>query len=438
MSRTSSFPVKRRSGFTLVELLVAMALILFIMSIVSVAFVDSTESFRLFRARAELSEKLRFITQTLRSDLRANHFENNRRLSDPDFWEQGPPRAGYLRVEQAVAGTGTSTMDGDTITTAGPTDKHVLMMTSFLQGQDYRGFHSVSDPSPAPNPSLLSLRNWLGANGFASDSRLETGNSYNSPDAEIAWFMGNSRPANMPAVTQYDFAKNSASFDRLDAGDLGVILYKLYRRVSPMLPCDPASAAEPGFDPTLLTRASAVPSTIGATIASNKRKFNGVSSQLDPNCDVPFRRFFARYMASNSVSGWKTAGFNSYLATDATTPGAAADYAVIADNVLSFSIEVWPEGAINFSSVQAAFGQSVFDTWCGRSADPNWGVNADFAAFTANNKPKWRDSTDPSCVPMTSFLANGLPKRLLAVRITIRLYDLNTKSTWQATVIEYL
>ncbi|MFM7112782.1 MAG: PilW family protein, partial [Planctomycetota bacterium] len=78
-----------RKGFTLVELLVAMALILFIMSIVSVAFVDSTESFRIFRARAELSEKLRFITQTLRADLRANHFENNRRLSDPDFWEVG-------------------------------------------------------------------------------------------------------------------------------------------------------------------------------------------------------------------------------------------------------------------------------------------------------------------------------------------------------------
>lgn len=246
----------------------------------------------------------------------------------------------------------------------------------------------------------------------------------------------------MPAVTQYDFAKNSASFDRLDAGDLGVNLYKLYRRVSPMLPCDPASAAEPGFDPTLLTRASAVPTAIGATIPSNKRKFNGVSSQLDPNCDVPFRRFFARYMASNTVGGWKTAGFNSYLATDATTPGAAVDYAVIADNVLSFSIEVWPEGATNFSSVQAAFGplsgQSVFDTWCGRLADPNWGVNADFASTNMAGVPKWRDAADANRVPMALNGPNGLPKRLLAVRITIRLYDLNTKSTWQATVIEYL
>jgi len=47
---------RMRRAFALVELLVAMALILFIMSIVSVVFGDATESFRIFRARAELSE----------------------------------------------------------------------------------------------------------------------------------------------------------------------------------------------------------------------------------------------------------------------------------------------------------------------------------------------------------------------------------------------
>ena len=440
MSRTyDRSRTKDRAGFTLVELLVAMALILFIMSIVSVAFVDSTESFRLFRARAELSEKLRFITQTLRTDLRANHFENNRRLSDPDFWEQGPPKAGYFRIEQFSQGTGTPTMDGDSILTAGPNDKHVLMLSSFLQGQDYRGFHSISDASLNP------LRNWLSANGFNSDSRLETGNSYNSPDAEVAWFLGGVRLSNMAAVTQYDFAKNAASFDRLDASDLGVTLFKLYRRVSPMLPCDPSAAPEPGFDPSGLNRVSVVAPSIAATVGSNKRRFNCVTSQMDPNVDVPVRRFSGRFMAANNtVTGWKSSSFNTYLSNDSVSPGAAADYAVIADNVLSFSVEVWPDGSNGFTDVRSGFGsslpggQAVFDTWCGRPVDPTWGVNADFASYTGNNKPKWRDVTDPSCVPMTSFLANGLPKRLLAVRITIRLYDLNTKSTWQATVIEYL
>ena len=54
----------KRHGFTIVELLVALALVLFIMSIISQVFVDSSEAFRNQRAKAELSEKLRFLTQT--------------------------------------------------------------------------------------------------------------------------------------------------------------------------------------------------------------------------------------------------------------------------------------------------------------------------------------------------------------------------------------
>lgn len=434
MSRIPCPSSGRRQGFTLVELLVAMALILFIMSIISVAFVDSTESFRLFRARAELSEKLRFITQTLRADLRANHFENNRRLSDPDFWAEGPPRAGYFRVEQLRSGTPILTMDNDPILSAIPDDKHALMFTSFLQGQDYKGFHSVSDASLSP------LRGWLETNGSRSDSRLETGNSYNSPDAEIGWFLGGVDTNTMPAVTQFDFAKNSASFDRLHAGDLGVTLYKLYRRVAPMLPCEiPSNSSPPTFNPSLLDRISVIPPAV--TVNTAKDRFNGITSQLDPNADVPSRRFFGRYMASNTVAGWKGANLNTRLLKDG---GAAADWAVVADNVLSFSIEIWPEGASGFTDVRSGFGsslaggQAVFDTWCGRPMDAGRGVNADFESITGNNMPKWRDRTDSSCVPMTAFMGNGLPRRLLAVRITIRLYDLNTKSTWQATVIEYL
>ena len=92
--------VKVRPAFTIIELLVALALVLFIMSIISQVFVDSSEAFRSMRAKAELSEKLRFLTQTIRADLRSNHFEANRRLSDSDFWSDGPPQVGYFRLEQ--------------------------------------------------------------------------------------------------------------------------------------------------------------------------------------------------------------------------------------------------------------------------------------------------------------------------------------------------
>ena len=145
-----------RQGFTLVELLVSMALILFIMSIISAVFVDSSESFRLFRGRMELSEKLRVITQTLRMDLRANHFGDGRKLSDNDFWDQGPPQIGYFRIEQKNPGFAVQSSDStDQIITALPSDGHALLFSSFLYGGDNRGYFSTALPSTLGNSSTL-------------------------------------------------------------------------------------------------------------------------------------------------------------------------------------------------------------------------------------------------------------------------------------------
>ena len=84
----------RRPAFTIIELMVALALVLFIMSIIAQVFGDASEAFRSQRAKAELSEKLRFLTQSIRADLRSRHFERGRRLSDPNFWQEGPPKSG--------------------------------------------------------------------------------------------------------------------------------------------------------------------------------------------------------------------------------------------------------------------------------------------------------------------------------------------------------
>jgi prepilin-type N-terminal cleavage/methylation domain-containing protein len=74
--------MRRRSGFTLVELLVSLALILFIMAILSEAFVQGLESFRKLRAMAELEQGMRTLEAILRRDLAANHFEGDKRLSE--------------------------------------------------------------------------------------------------------------------------------------------------------------------------------------------------------------------------------------------------------------------------------------------------------------------------------------------------------------------
>ena len=142
----------RQNGFTVVELLVALALVLFIMSIISQVFVDASEAFRSARSKAELTEKLRFITQTLRADLRSRHFENGRKLSDSDFWKVGPPKAGYFRIEHKTnlpeyapdGVTQISNSLGEPLISGNPTAGHVIAFTGFQNGQNANVFTPCS------------------------------------------------------------------------------------------------------------------------------------------------------------------------------------------------------------------------------------------------------------------------------------------------------
>src|SRR5207253_1534250 len=90
--------MRRRTAFTITELLVAMALIVFIMYILAEAFSAGSTAFRNLKAIGDMNEKLRSTGQILRSNLQRDHFEDKRRVSDPDFWKDGPPRAGFLRI----------------------------------------------------------------------------------------------------------------------------------------------------------------------------------------------------------------------------------------------------------------------------------------------------------------------------------------------------
>src|SRR6266568_1479648 len=97
--------MRRRQAFTLVEMLVALALIIFIMSILSEAFVQGLETFRQLKAIGDMNERLRTASTALRRDLNANHFEGRRRMSDPDFFFQGSPQQGFFRLYQGTAST---------------------------------------------------------------------------------------------------------------------------------------------------------------------------------------------------------------------------------------------------------------------------------------------------------------------------------------------
>ncbi len=94
---------KNRAGFTLVELMVAMALTLFIMIILSQAFVTGLETFVQLKAIGDMQANLRSAAVLLRDDLAQDHFEGRRRLSDVTL--QGGsqllaerPQAGFFAV----------------------------------------------------------------------------------------------------------------------------------------------------------------------------------------------------------------------------------------------------------------------------------------------------------------------------------------------------
>src|SRR5260221_9194054 len=71
-----------RAGLTLVEMLIALALSIFIMAIMSEAFVKGLEAFGQFKALSDLEQRLRTFANIIRRDLRAPHFENSKKLSE--------------------------------------------------------------------------------------------------------------------------------------------------------------------------------------------------------------------------------------------------------------------------------------------------------------------------------------------------------------------
>src|SRR5262245_10709072 len=98
--------MKRRQGFTITELLVSLALIIFIMLILTEAFSSGLETFRRLKAVGDMQEKMRSAMIVIRRDLVSDHFEDpsaktrlsdqNCNANDPTKWQ--PPAKGYFRI----------------------------------------------------------------------------------------------------------------------------------------------------------------------------------------------------------------------------------------------------------------------------------------------------------------------------------------------------
>jgi prepilin-type N-terminal cleavage/methylation domain-containing protein len=186
----------RRQGFTLVEMMVSLALVLFIMVILSQAFQAGLESFRLLKGIGDLEDNLRSVATILRRDLAADHFEGKRQISDESFWTVGPPREGFFRIwhgsPYALPGSpsyataanvmeATAISDPDHIGSSRATD-HMLHFSVKLRGNQPQDFVSATLPLDSPLfvvPSTFA--------NPAPDARYQTGSDYSSQWFEVIY-----------------------------------------------------------------------------------------------------------------------------------------------------------------------------------------------------------------------------------------------------------
>lgn len=162
---------RTRQGFTLVEMLVAMALTIFIMVIISQAFVAGLDTFRGLKAIGDMQASLRTGATALRDDLAADHFEAGRKLSDGNI-ASDRPREGYFFIRQGNPGNPPSTsvpegVDADGLPSVRAADQ-VIAFTTRLKGNKREHYLMSQDipfyvqPGGAPPPrrwSPLSISN---------------------------------------------------------------------------------------------------------------------------------------------------------------------------------------------------------------------------------------------------------------------------------------
>jgi hypothetical protein len=425
--------MRRRHAFTLVELLVAMALIILIMSVLSQAFIAATASVR---------------------DLAADHFEGRKRLSDPNFWNNGPPAEGFFRIWQGsltgIIDEGAdldNVLPGSKLLHSFRSTDHMLHFTVKLRGNLRSDFFSASVPATSStSPPLPALG--LGA----PDRRYQdTPNTYNAQWAEVEYFL---RPVPDATGKQQDSAGNPPS--------IPTPLFALYRRQQLAVPDNslvnpPVSWNAQSIADYLEVSSSPSPDVDPTTKLPNLH-FN---SPLD--LTMPVRRFGSSTSTLAGVPAFSDPllGRPTYKTMAEQSANAQAADLLLTD-VLSFDVRVLLAGGNDFvdlfdptvqDPLQGGYNNdnllyyspdrakrrltapAVFDTWSSVTDDtPNpygFDPKLNAVAWTFPNDPLGRT------IPLYQNAA-GQKISIKAIQITLRVWDFKTKQARQITIVQDL
>jgi prepilin-type N-terminal cleavage/methylation domain-containing protein len=428
--------MKHRQGFTLVELLVSMALIIFIMAILSQAFVAALTTFRNLKAEGDMAEKLRAVTQLLQRDLAADHFEGKKRLSNPNFWQDGPPQQGFFQIYHGSASslTGPNNFiegyDLDSVPPIYPlgigsyrSTDHALSFTVKLRGNQMGDFFSASG-------GMAALSGLFGP----SEARYQTatsGGSYNYQWAAVAWFL---QPQINPTTGTQDTTIQS------------IPLYTLYRRQALLVPDNSLVPTQSYTAPNILTN----PTSYDNLIANFLEMSCWGDPLSTPPGSTPGSFYFNGPIDITAPTRRFWGGQGPYQPIPQASPLYGSDIQL--NDVVSFDsdngqtnidpfVTLWqfpfntlntanPPGLLNgnpayYVPITNPAGPMVFDTWSR--------INDSLGNFSQWNVGSTQQAPNTAAIPLWNGTSGPI---IQAIQITIRIWDSKTNQTRQVTMVQ--
>ena len=455
-----------RKGFTLVELMVAFAIIILMLSIMSQAFVIATNTMQGLKELAEMQEKIRPVLSLLQRDLSAYHFEGNKKLSDSNFWDNGPPKEGYFYLWQntpyePVTGPepagNENAFNGVSFRRSAAGANHMLSFTVKLPGSGPDDFFvaNMSVPLLGAFPNVF-FNNSAGTPPTPSEmkdsniKRFETSTtSVHSRWAEVAYFLGPHNAGNFNPIPDGTTDGKSG---------LALPLFNLYRQQRLLLP-ELAGTTLPSIPDNAVNR------DVLSDFSYHPYEINNAGPILKFNTPadltVPWKRMGNRQYNNlgSPITAPLTPKFNEFTAVSNRY---LTD--IIATNVVSFDVRFLTDDRNDYEDLLTILSQPAYSTnlavtnyatltglGTARCFD-TWTTDQGGPAFPAGNLPiydygtyvlgKWAptppyNNLNPTRIPVWNTVSNtGL--NVKAIQVSIRVWDQKSNSAKMFVVVQKL
>lgn len=423
-----------RNAFTLVELMVAMALIILMLSIMSQAFVIATGVMQGLKEVADMQEKIRPAITLLQRDLGANHFEGSKKLSDPEFWDNGPPKEGYFMLWQDKANdVAEGTINNVTFSQSAALANHMLAFTVKLPGKSPNDFFDSSFGASFGNIFFNGAGTPLGMTDSNIRRFESNANLIHSDWAEVAYFLGPHNAGATPVADGNTDGKNNPP---------SLPYFNLYRQQKLVLPSFNISGV------TLPVATAAIKEEISCETSTGT--FNKPS-----DLTVPWKRMGNRSL--NHLGNRVGPLFSEFV-----NPSSKVNTDIIATNVISFDVKLLTDLRYDYEDLTTILSQSsysayppvsnyaiangnaairVFDTW---TTDQGNAANSipkyDFG-FWNNITGKWQPSGNTAgnnSLIQVWNVTNNTGLNIKAVQISLRIWDQKSNTAKMFVIVQKL